>query len=137
VTLPKVKRNEHHIHAVGKGDPQIYLPDWRREPKFRVGDKVIVKDLLSCFYTRTQSTARPEVRSPSSRTKVLGEDETWAGPDQKPEWFLIVRFNLSELWHGYTGPDTDTLQTKFLSGGSKRQLAELPLIDGLLERTSA
>ena len=23
-----------------------------------------------------------------------------------------MRFNLSELWHGYTGPNSDTLQTE-------------------------
>ena len=31
-------------------------------------------------------------------------------PDAQPEWFYIVRFNLSQLWYGYTGTSGDTLQ---------------------------
>ncbi len=68
----------------------------------------------SLFYTRTQEYvrgAKGEIAVVSYESPAA-EDETWDGPDQKPEWFYIVRFNLSELWHGYTGPDNDTLQTE-------------------------
>ncbi|MGB6762414.1 SH3-like domain-containing protein [Mycobacterium sp.] len=108
-----VKRNEHHIHAVGKGDPQIFAGQ-AGEPKFRVGDKVVVKDLPILLYTRTQEYVRGAEGEIAVVTyeSPAAEDETWAGPDQKPEWFYIVRFNLSELWHGYTGPNNDTLQTE-------------------------
>ena len=40
------------------------------------------------------------------------EDETWDRPDAQPEWFYVVEFNQSELWHGYTGTATDTLRTE-------------------------
>jgi thiocyanate hydrolase subunit alpha/thiocyanate hydrolase subunit beta len=108
-----VRRNEHHIHAVGKGDPQIFAGQ-AGEPKFRVGDEVVVKDLPILLYTRTQEYVRGAKGEIALVTyeSPAAEDETWAGPDQKPEWFYIVRFNLSELWHGYTGPTKDTLQTE-------------------------
>jgi len=44
--------------------------------------------------------------------KLAPEDEAFDPPDQTPEWFYIVRFNLSQLWYGYTGTDSDTLQTE-------------------------
>ena len=108
-----VKRNEHHIRAVGIGDPQIFAGQ-AGEPKFRVGDEVVVKDLPILLYTRTQEYVRGAKGEIAVVTyeSPAAEDESWAGPDQKPEWFYIVRFNLSELWHGYTGPTNDTLQTE-------------------------
>ena len=109
----KVNRNRHHTHAVGKGDPQVYAGQ-AGEPKFRVGDKVVVRELPVLFYTRTQEYvrgAKGEIAVVSYESPAA-EDETWDGPDQKPEWFYIVRFNLAELWHGYTGPDNDTVQTE-------------------------
>src|SRR6201987_2528120 len=109
----KVKRNSHHTHAVGKGDPQVYAGQ-AGDPKFKVGDKVVVRDLPVLFYTRTQEYvrgARGEIAKVSYESPAA-EDEAWDGPDQRPEWFYIVRFNLSELWHGYTGPGNDTLQTE-------------------------
>ena len=65
-----VERNLHHTHAVGKGDPQVYSGR-AGEAKFRVGDKVRVRDLPALFYTRTRSScAAPKARSPPSRTKA-------------------------------------------------------------------
>jgi hypothetical protein len=109
----KVKRNRHHTHAVGKGDPQVYAGQ-AGEPKFKVGDKVAVRELPVLFYTRTQEYLRGATGEIAvvSYESPAAEDETWDGPDQTPEWFYIVRFNLSELWHGYTGPGNDTLQTE-------------------------
>ena len=34
----QVKRNEHHMHAMGKGDPQVYAGQ-AGQPKFKVGDR--------------------------------------------------------------------------------------------------
>jgi hypothetical protein len=109
----QVKRNRHHTHAVGTGDPQIYAGQ-AGQPKFQVGEPVVVRDLPILFYTRTPEyvrgatgeIARLAYESPAP------EDEAWDRPDAPPEWFYIVRFNLSELWHGYTGTTTDTLQTE-------------------------
>ncbi len=109
----KVIRNEHHIHAVGKGDPQVYAGQ-AGKPKFGVGDKVVVRELPVLFYTRTQEYVRGatgEIAAVSYESPAA-EDEAFDAPDQRPEWFYIVRFNLSELWHGYTGPTNDTVQTE-------------------------
>ncbi|MEE3752868.1 nitrile hydratase subunit beta [Mycobacterium intracellulare] len=108
-----VNRNRHHIHAAGKGDPQVYAGQ-AGAPKFGVGDKVVVRDLPVLLYTRTQEYVRGATGEIAvvSYESPAAEDETWDGADQRPEWFYIVRFNLSELWHGYTGPGNDTLQTE-------------------------
>jgi hypothetical protein len=108
-----VKRNKHHKHAVGKGDPGVFkgLAD---PAKFQVGDSVTVRELPALFYTRT-----PEyVRGATGTIATLAyespapEDETWDREDAKPEWFYVVQFNMAELWHGYTGAPNDTLRTE-------------------------
>jgi hypothetical protein len=52
-----VKRNRHHTHAVGKGDPQVFAGQ-AGEPKFKVGDRVVVRELPVLLYTRTQEYVR-------------------------------------------------------------------------------
>jgi thiocyanate hydrolase subunit beta len=109
----QVKRNLHHTHAVGKGDPQVFAGR-ARQAKFRVGDTVLVRELPALFYTRTPEYVRGatgEIATVAYES-LAAEDEALERIDQKPEWFYIVRFNLSELWHGYTGTDGDTLQTE-------------------------
>ena len=108
-----VKRNRHHIDAVGKGDPQIYAGR-AGQPKFQVGDAVVVRELPVLFYTRTPEYVRGatgEIAKVSYESPAA-EDEAWDRLDAPPEWFYIVRFNLSQLFHGYTGTTTDTLQTE-------------------------
>lgn len=107
-----VKRNAHHKHAVGKGDPQVYAGQ-AGDPKFKVGDAVIVRELPVIFYTRTPEYvrgARGEIATVAYESPTA-EDETWDRP-AKPEWFYVVRFNMSELWHGYTGTGDDVIQTE-------------------------
>jgi thiocyanate hydrolase subunit beta len=107
-----VKRNRHHTHAVGKGDPQVYAGQ-AGQPKFQVGDAVLVRELPALFYTRAPEYVRGatgEIATVAYESPAA-EDEAWDA-DPKPEWFYIVRFNLSQLWHGYTGTTTDTLQTE-------------------------
>jgi thiocyanate hydrolase subunit beta len=109
----QVKRNAHHKHAVGKGDPQVYAGQ-AGEPKFKVGDPVLVRDLPALFYTRTPEYcrgAKGEIASVAYESPAA-EDETWDRADAQAEWFYIVRFNQSDLWDGYTGTSTDTLQTE-------------------------
>lgn len=108
-----VKRNAHHKHAVGKGDPQVYAGQ-AGEPKFKVGDTVTVRDLPVIFYTRTPEYVRGASGSIASVAyeSPAAEDETWDRPDAKAEWFYVVEFNMAELWHGYTGTATDTLRTE-------------------------
>jgi uncharacterized protein (DUF779 family) len=109
----QVTRNEHHIRAVGIGDPQIYAGKAGR-PRFAVGDTVVVRDLPALLYTRTPEYVRGAtgVIAEVTYESPAPEDETWDRTDAIPEWFYIVRFNLSQLWHGYTGTATDTLQTE-------------------------
>ncbi|CAM3472868.1 nitrile hydratase subunit beta [Mycobacterium frederiksbergense] len=109
-----VKRNSHHLHAVGKGDPQVYA-GLAGPPAFGVGDRVVVRDELPVlFYTRTPEYVRgaPGEIAAVAYESPAAEDETWDRPDAPPEWFYVVRFNMSQLWHGYTGTATDTLQTE-------------------------
>lgn len=108
----QVTRNRHHTHAVGKGDPQVYAGQ-AGAPKFQVGDAVVVRELPALFYTRTPEYVRGatgEIASVAYESPAA-EDEAWDA-DATPEWFYIVRFNLSQLWHGYTGTTTDALQTE-------------------------
>jgi thiocyanate hydrolase subunit beta len=109
----KVKRNRHHTHAAGKGDPQVYGGQ-AGTPKFQVADAVVVRELPALFYTRSPEYvrgARGEIAAVAYESPAA-EDEAWDPADPTPEWFYIVRFNLSELWYGYTGTTTDTLQTE-------------------------
>ncbi|TDZ76686.1 SH3-like domain-containing protein [Mycobacteroides salmoniphilum] len=109
----QVRRNAHHIEAVGKGDPQVYAGQAGKS-KFCVGDAVVVREEPALFYTRTPEYVRGatgEIAAIAYETPAA-EDETWDRPDATPEWMYIVRFNQSELWHGYTGATIDTLQTE-------------------------
>ncbi|MFE3102329.1 SH3-like domain-containing protein [Nocardia tengchongensis] len=109
----QVRRNHHHLAAAGKGDPQVFAGQ-AGKPRYSVGDRVRVRELPALFYTRTPEYVRGatgEIASVAYESPAA-EDETWDRPDAKPEWFYVVRFNLSELWHGYTGTTSDTLQTE-------------------------
>lgn len=108
-----VRRNAHHLHAVGKGDPQVYA-GLAGEPRFRVGDAVLVRELPVLFYTRTPEYVRGAVGEIDTVAyeSPAAEDETWDRPDATPEWFYIVKFMMADLWHGYTGPPTDILRTE-------------------------
>jgi hypothetical protein len=108
-----VKRNEHHVAAVGKGDPQCYA-GMAGVPRFAVGDEVQVRELPMVFYTRTQEYVRG-VRGTVVRVSyesLAAEDEAFERRDQKPEWFYIVRFRMADLWEPYAGCASDTLQTE-------------------------
>ena len=108
-----VTRNEHHIAAVGKGDPQCYA-GMADEPSFPVGDRVRVRDLPAVFYTRTQEYVRGARGTvvKVSYESLAAEDEAFERHDQKPEWFYIVRFRMADLWESYAGTAGDTLQTE-------------------------
>ncbi|MFE6919547.1 SH3-like domain-containing protein [Nocardia sp. NPDC057663] len=109
----QVARNTHHIHAVGKGDPQVFAGK-AGEARFKVGDRVLVRELPALFYTRTPEYVRGAVGEIAALAyeSPAPEDETWDRHDAKPEWFYVVEFNLSQLWHGYTGTTTDVLRTE-------------------------
>jgi thiocyanate hydrolase subunit beta len=108
-----VPRNEHHLKAVGKGDPGIYAGQ-AGTPRFQVGDAVVVRDLPVIFYTRTPEYCRGARGTISSVAyeSPAAEDETWDRPDAEPEWFYVVAFDMADLWYGYTGTSADTLRTE-------------------------
>lgn len=108
-----VKRNSHIVHAKGKGDPQVYAGR-AGEPKFKVGDAVLVRELPVLFYTRTPEYvrgARGEIAAVAYESPAA-EDETWDRTDATPEWFYVVSFTMAQLWDGYTGTASDTLRTE-------------------------
>ena len=101
------------MHAQGKGDPQVYAGK-AGEPKFKVGDPVVVRELPVLFYTRTPEYVRGatgEIAAVAYESPAA-EDETWDIPDAKPEWFYVVQFTMAELWNDFNGPATDTLRTE-------------------------
>jgi thiocyanate hydrolase subunit beta len=108
-----VKRNKHHKEAVGIGDPQIYAGK-AGQPKFKVGDAVVVRELPVIFYTRTPAYvrgAKGEIAAVAYESPAA-EDETWDRLDAPAEWFYVVAFNQSELWQSYNGTKNDTLRTE-------------------------
>lgn len=109
----EVKRNEHHIKAVGIGDPQIYAGK-AGEPRFAVGDGVVVRDMPVIFYTRTPEYVRGATGriAKVSYESPAAEDETWGLTDATPEWFYIVEFDLPDLFYGYAGAAQDKLRTE-------------------------
>ena len=52
-----VVRNRHHTAALGKDDPQCFA-GMAGKPRFAAGDPVLVRDLPTIFYTRTQEYLR-------------------------------------------------------------------------------
>lgn len=105
---------EHHVKkATGIGDPQCFKGE-APPAKFKVGDKVRIKDLPDLFYTRTQAYTRGAEATISRLVyeSPAAEDESWDNTE-KVEWFYSLVFNMTELWPNY--PDTfsgDTVETE-------------------------
>ena len=108
-----VARNRHHIEAVGKGDPQVFAGQ-AGDPRFAVGDPVYVRTLPTFFYTRAQEYLRGALGTVVSVTyeSLAPEDEAFNREDLRPEWYYIVRFKMTDLWDGYAGLPSDTLQAE-------------------------
>ena len=109
-----MSRGDHAEKATGKGDPQCFTGE-AGEPKFKVGDRVRIRNLPDIFYTRCQVYTRGAegVVTVVTHESPAPEDEAWDNVDD-PEWFYIVRFKQKDLWDEY--PDAyanDTLQTEF------------------------
>ncbi|SRR5579875_1993 len=80
--------------------------------RFKVGDRVRVKDLPNLFYSRTQMYVRGAVGTIAACTyqDLIPEDEAF-NRDGRIEQYYIVRFRQKDLWPGYPF-DNDTLQTE-------------------------
>jgi thiocyanate hydrolase subunit beta len=85
--------------------------------RFKVGDRVRVKDLPNIFYSRTQMYVRgvSGVIAFRSYQSLIPEDEAWDREEASPEQFYIVRFRQKDLWGEYPF-DNDTLQTELPDG---------------------
>jgi thiocyanate hydrolase subunit beta len=82
--------------------------------RFKVGDRVRVKELPNLFYSRTQMYVRGVRGTIAALTheSLIPEDEAWGREDGQPEQFYIVRFRQKDLWEEYPF-EHDTLQTEF------------------------
>lgn len=81
--------------------------------RFKVGDRVQVRDMPNIFYSRTQSYVRGVIGTIAACTykDLIPEDEAF-NYDGRLEQYYIVRFRQKDLWEGYPF-DNDTLQTEF------------------------
>jgi hypothetical protein len=80
--------------------------------RFKVGDRVRVRDMPNMFYTRTQNYVRGAIGTIAARTyqDLIPEDEAF-NYDGRLEQYYIVRFRQKDLWEEYP-LDSDTLQTE-------------------------
>lgn len=113
MSKPHYDREHHAKKATGIGDPQCFKGE-AGKAKFKVGDRVRVRQLDSLFYTRTMVYTRgveAEVvelvyESPPA------EDEAWDNTDNV-EWFYSLVFKQTDLWPEYpTQFSNDTLETE-------------------------
>jgi hypothetical protein len=107
-------RTHHAKKATGVGDPQCFKGE-AGAAKFKVGDRVRIRDMPDIFYTRCQIYTRGAVGTVTELVyeSPAAEDEAWDNTD-KPEWFYSVVFLQKELWPEY--PDlyaNDTLESEF------------------------
>jgi thiocyanate hydrolase subunit beta len=81
--------------------------------RFKMGDRVRVKDLPNMFYSRTQMYARGVAGTIAACTyqDLIPEDEAF-NRDGRLEQYYIVRFRQKDLWEEYPSGN-DTLQTEF------------------------
>jgi hypothetical protein len=81
--------------------------------RFKVGDRVRVRDAPNLFYSRTQIYTRGVTGTIAARTyqDLVPEDEAF-NFDGRIEQFYIVRFRQKDLWEEYPF-DNDTVQTEF------------------------
>lgn len=107
-------RTHHAKKATGVGDPQCFKGE-AGPAKFKVGDRVRIKDLPDLFYTRCQVYTRGAVGVVAAVVyeSPAAEDEAWDNTD-KSEWFYSVKFQQHELWPDYPAVyANDTLETEF------------------------
>ena len=82
------------------------------KPRFKVGDRVQIRNMPYFFYTRSQMWARGVEGSIAALTypDLVPEDEAF-NVDGRIEQYYIVRFRQKDLWPGYPF-DNDTIQTE-------------------------
>jgi hypothetical protein len=85
-----------------------------RPARFKVGDRVRVRDVPAIFYTRTQMYVRNMTGTIAALTypDLLPVDEAWNRYDARQEQYYIVRFRQKDLWAEYPF-ENDTLQSEY------------------------
>jgi hypothetical protein len=85
-----------------------------RPARFKVGDRVRVRDVPAIFYTRTQMYVRGMTGTIAALTypDLLPVDEAWNRYDAPQEQYYIVRFRQKDLWAEYPF-ENDTLQSEY------------------------
>jgi thiocyanate hydrolase subunit beta len=80
--------------------------------RFKVGDRVRVRDMPNMFYTRCQNYVRGVTGTIAACTyKDLIPEEDAFNFDGRLEQYYIVRFRQKDLWPEYPF-ENDTLQTE-------------------------
>jgi hypothetical protein len=81
--------------------------------RFKVGDRVRVKELPNLYYSRTQMYVRGVTGTVAvcTYTDLLPENEAWNREDAPYEQYYVIRFRQKDLWAEYPF-DKDTLQTE-------------------------
>ena len=113
MSKPHYDRTHHTKKAKGIGDPQCFRGE-AGEPKFKVGDKVRIKNLPDIFYTRCQMYTRGALATVVEVVyeSPAPEDEAWDNTENV-EWFYSLVFKQKDLWPEY--PEAyanDTLETE-------------------------
>lgn len=113
MSKPHYDTTHHAKKATGVGDPQCFKGE-AGKPKYKVGDKVRIKNLPDLFYTRCQVYTRGAVGEVTELVyeSPAAEDEAWDNTEN-PEWFYSVVFRQTELWPEYPAVySNDTLETE-------------------------
>ena len=104
----QVKRNSHAEEADGKGDPQCYAGQGRHGRSSRSATR------SWCANFRWSSTPAPRSTCAARRAKSRRSPMKAPPPRTRPgtvprdpEWFYVVKFNMADLWYGYTGTADD------------------------------
>jgi Nitrile hydratase beta subunit len=80
--------------------------------RFKVGDRIQVRDMPYLFYTRSQMWARGVVGTIAALTyqDLIPEEDAFTF-DGRLEQYYIIRFRQKDLWPEYPF-DNDTVQTE-------------------------
>ena len=82
--------------------------------RFKIGDRVRVRELPAMFYSRTQMYVRGVIGTVVrlNYPDLTPEDEAWNRYSAPQEQYYIVRFRQQDLWTEYPF-ENDTLQSEY------------------------
>jgi len=106
-------KSHHAEKATGIGDPQCFKGE-AGPAKFKVGDRVKVRDLPDIFYTRCMVYTRGATATVSALVyeSPAAEDESWDNTDNV-QWFYSLVFKMKDLWPEYSDTySNDTVETE-------------------------